>query len=211
MIDLKVKFIGYDTTIIYDDYDRHEIIVQNLNEIDEICNTLKNRDDTFEISFKKKYELSDGNYLYSDEEHFSIDNPTIPKRELLLRKFKNISETINSSIDVRDEDIKKCYDILCTLVTINSLNDKTSFTANSMIQDNSHITVENLIKKLQTYSKDLQVLVDGYEGGLDAVLDTKIVNVLFDSSKAWYYGPFEENKSSKLKAIRLLSTRGKRV
>ena len=37
------------------------------------------------------------------------------------------------------------------------------------------------------------VLLDGYEDELDAILDTVSVNVKFDSSKPWYYGPFEEN------------------
>jgi len=80
-----------------------------------------------------------------------------------------------------------------------------------MSQENKYLTVENLIKELQKYPKDLQVLVDGYEGGLDAILDTEIVNVSFDANKAWYYGAFEENESSKIKAIKILSTRGENI
>jgi|JTFP01.1.fsa_nt_gb hypothetical protein len=72
------------------------------------------------------------------------------------------------------------------------------------------LTVEQLISELQKYPKDFKVLVDGYEDGLDAVLSSKIVNVEYDESKAWYYGPFEEVEKSEIKAVRLISTRGNR-
>lgn len=48
---------------------------------------------------------------------------------------------------------------------------------------NNFLTVEQLISELQKYPKDLQVLVDGYEDGLDAALSTKIVNVVKSTSK----------------------------
>lgn len=72
------------------------------------------------------------------------------------------------------------------------------------------LTVEQLISELQKYPKDFKVLIDGYEDGLDAVLSSKIVNVEYDESKAWYYGPFEEVEKSEIKAVRLISTRGNR-
>lgn len=72
------------------------------------------------------------------------------------------------------------------------------------------LTVEQLINKLQKYPKNLQILVDGYEGGLDAVLSSRIVDVEYDESKAWYYGPFEEVERSQTKAVRLISTRDSR-
>lgn len=72
------------------------------------------------------------------------------------------------------------------------------------------LTVEQLISELQKYPKEFKVLVDGYEDGLDAVLSSKIVNVEYDESKAWYYGPFEEVEKSEIKAVRLISTRGNR-
>ena len=72
------------------------------------------------------------------------------------------------------------------------------------------LTVEQLINELQKHPKNLQVLVDGYEGGLDAALSSKVVAVEYDESKAWYYGPFEEVEKSQIKAVRLISTRGSR-
>ena len=76
---------------------------------------------------------------------------------------------------------------------------------------NNFLTVEQLINELKKYPQDLQVLVDGYEGGLDAVVSTVLVDIEYDESKAWYYGPFEESDSSNTKAIKLISTRGQRV
>jgi len=75
---------------------------------------------------------------------------------------------------------------------------------------NSFIIVNKLIKELQKYPQDYKVLVDGYEGGLDAVISSEIINIEFDENKAWYYGPFEEVEDSEDKAIKLISTRGSR-
>ena len=75
---------------------------------------------------------------------------------------------------------------------------------------NSFISVNKLIKELQKYPQDYKVLVDGYEGGLDAVISSEIINIEFDENKAWYYGPFEEVEDSEDKAIKLISTRGSR-
>ena len=112
----KVKFIGYDTRITYDDYTTHEVLIQDLKELNNICKSLENCDDTFEIEYKKKYELEDSSFVYSKKEHISIDNPTIPQKELLLRKFNEIAQTIYCSTDVSDEDIQECYDILGKII-----------------------------------------------------------------------------------------------
>ena len=72
------------------------------------------------------------------------------------------------------------------------------------------LTVEQLIDALQKHPKDYKVLVDGYEDGLDAVLSSKIVDVKYDESKAWYYGPFEEVEKAETKAVKLISTRDTR-
>lgn len=76
---------------------------------------------------------------------------------------------------------------------------------------NSPVTIEQLINELKKYPQDYHVLVDGYEGGLDAILSTKEIGVKYDESKAWYYGAFDEDVGSDIKAVRLLSTRGQRV
>ena len=75
----------------------------------------------------------------------------------------------------------------------------------------SFLTVEQLINELKKYPKEYKVLVDGYEGGFDAVLASRIVGVEYDETKAWYYGPFDETDDTNTKAIHLLSTRGQRV
>ncbi|WOE69038.1 hypothetical protein RZR97_07925 [Hydrogenimonas thermophila] len=115
---MQVKFLGYDIVIIYDDYDRFETFVESLDEIENICKSLENRDDTFEIEYKKKYQLEDGSFLYSKREHFSLENKNIPKKELLLRKFRKISAQINNSIEVNDKDIVDCYNILYEILHI---------------------------------------------------------------------------------------------
>ena len=47
------KLLGYDARITYDDYDYHKVLILNLNEIENICKSLENRDNTFEIEYKK--------------------------------------------------------------------------------------------------------------------------------------------------------------
>jgi len=76
---------------------------------------------------------------------------------------------------------------------------------------NLFLTVEQLINELKKYPKEYKVLLDGYEGGLDAILSSRIIGVEYDETKAWYYGPFEETDDLNTKAIHLMSTRGKRV
>jgi len=119
---IEVKFLGYDIRITYDDYSTHEVLLQDLEELNNICKSLENRDDTFEVEYKKKYQLEDGSYVYSKKEYISIDNPTIPQRELLLRKFNKIAQSIYNSTDVQDEDIKECYEILSSLMVLNKSN-----------------------------------------------------------------------------------------
>ena len=119
--NMQVKFIGYDTRIIYDDYSTHEVLVQELSELQTICKNLENRDDTFYIEYKKKYALEDGSFVYSKKEHYEIDNPNIPQKELYLRKFNDVAQVISYSLDVRDEDLEKCHDILNKLLDNNEI------------------------------------------------------------------------------------------
>lgn len=71
------------------------------------------------------------------------------------------------------------------------------------------MTIADLIQKLQEFPPDSLVLVDGYEGGLDAVTDAKIINIIYHEDKEWYYRPYEESKNSDQMGIYLLSTRGR--
>jgi hypothetical protein len=107
-----VTFLGYDVKITYDDYDNHEVLVQDLKEISDICKTLENRDDSFVIEYKMKYKLENGTFLYTKEESYILDNPTTPKRELGIRKFNKLAQMIYHSLEVNDEDLQECADIL---------------------------------------------------------------------------------------------------
>ena len=119
---MQAKFLGYDTRITYDDYSTHEVLIQDLDELNNICKSLENCDDTFEVEYKKRYQLEDASFVYSKKEHISIDNTTIPQKELLLRKFNKIAQSIYNSTDVLDEDIQECYEILSSLMVLNKSN-----------------------------------------------------------------------------------------
>ena len=73
------------------------------------------------------------------------------------------------------------------------------------------LKVSEFIEKLSKLPQDALIVVDGYEGGLDGVVDTSIINVNYDESKAWYYGPYETSDKKGVAAIYLSSTRGKRL
>jgi len=199
MNNLTIKFLGYDARITYDDYDTYEVLVDDLKKISNICSSLENREDSFYIEYKKKYQLEDGSFLYSKKESYSIDNPTIPQREIYLRKFNNIAKTISASEDVRDEDIQECYTILHKLVNIN----KKSVDAN--------MTIKDLIEKLKTLPQDIPIVTDGYEGGLDTILDIKLINIEKNKNQASWYGFYEEVEENIQNAVYLLSTRGTRL
>ena len=119
---MQAKFLGYDARITYDDYDMHEVLIQELDELDSICKSLENCDTTFEIEYKKKYQLENGNFVYSKKEHISIGNQNIPERELLLRELDVLVQPISVDDNISDEDIQKCYTILGKLILI--VNDK---------------------------------------------------------------------------------------
>ncbi len=118
---MQIVFIGYEIKITYDDYNIHESIVQNLNEIDSICLNLINNDDYFNIEFSKKYRLNDGNFVYSKKEYYQVDNKNIPQRELYIRKFNEISQVIYTSSDVQDSDLIECSNILNSILTIDDI------------------------------------------------------------------------------------------
>ena len=51
---MKSEFLGYETLIIFDDYNTKNILLQNIDEVYDICKTLKNDDSTFEIEYQKQ-------------------------------------------------------------------------------------------------------------------------------------------------------------
>ena len=59
------------------------------------------------------------------------------------------------------------------------------------------MTVKELIKQLQQLDPELNVFVDGYEGGYDDVVISEIKNIALDVHNEWYYGKhdnFNENE-----------------
>lgn len=51
------------------------------------------------------------------------------------------------------------------------------------------MTVNELIEALKHYPGDMRVLIPGYGGYNDVKLKTE--EIVFNFSKAWYYGPHE--------------------
>ena len=64
---MTAEFLGYAIKIVYDDYSIYETLIQDLSKLDDVCKSLENRDDTFEIEYKKKYSLEDGSFVYSQK------------------------------------------------------------------------------------------------------------------------------------------------
>ena len=56
------------------------------------------------------------------------------------------------------------------------------------------MTVQELINQLQQYPSEKRVVVQGYEGGFNDILEIKDVSLLINYHKAWYYGAHEEPK-----------------
>jgi hypothetical protein len=59
------------------------------------------------------------------------------------------------------------------------------------------MTVKELIEQLQQLDPELNVFVDGYEGGYDDVVISEIKNIALDVHNEWYYGKhdnFNENE-----------------
>lgn len=60
------------------------------------------------------------------------------------------------------------------------------------------MTVKELIKQLQKYPEDLEVVVTGYEGGYSDVSDLRKLNLKRDyNAGSYYYGPHEEVSENK--------------
>ena len=118
---MDIKYLGYDVEITYDDYDMHKVLVQDLDELNDICQSLKNCDDTFEIEYRKKYKLDDGTFVYSEKEHMSIINQSIPKRELLLGELDVLIQPISINDDIEDKELERCYEIIKEILNKNEL------------------------------------------------------------------------------------------
>ncbi len=52
--------------------------------------------------------------------------------------------------------------------------------------------VKDLIEQLSKLDQDLEVFVEGYEGGLDRVDIGEIKDIALDVNTYWYYGKHED-------------------
>jgi len=62
--------------------------------------------------------------------------------------------------------------------------------------------VNDLIKKLNKFQGDSQVVISGYEGGLADVINAKEISIKRDVNKEWYYGRHEQASPEEPGAIR---------
>jgi hypothetical protein len=51
--------------------------------------------------------------------------------------------------------------------------------------------VRELIEQLQSMDQDLEVYVNGYEGGINDAESVKFIEVIRDLNEEWYYGNHE--------------------
>ena len=51
--------------------------------------------------------------------------------------------------------------------------------------------VKELIERLQALDPELEVMRDGYEGGIENATEVDVVKVALNVNQAWYYGSHE--------------------
>lgn len=61
--------------------------------------------------------------------------------------------------------------------------------------------VKELISLLSQMPADADVVVKGYEGGVDDVTDVTLVRILRDVHKEWYYGRHAIDNTSEIQAV----------
>ena len=69
------------------------------------------------------------------------------------------------------------------------------------------MTVEELIDMLAKVDKSLQVVVQGYEGGLDDVTGVYHLNISRNVNEPEYYGRHEPTEKQGTPAVQILSNR----
>jgi len=65
------------------------------------------------------------------------------------------------------------------------------------------MTIKELITKLQTFDRNLTVVVDGYEGGVTEKFDISEGKMKKDVNKKWYYGESEIDEMGESKVLYL--------
>jgi hypothetical protein len=61
--------------------------------------------------------------------------------------------------------------------------------------------VAELIKQLETLDPELEVYVEGYEGGYDSPVISDIKKFKLNVNDEWYYGSHEETKDGEVEGI----------
>ena len=67
------------------------------------------------------------------------------------------------------------------------------------------MTVKELIDYLSKENPDIDVLVNGYEGGYDNIGHIVHKIVIPNSNPAWYYGKYEEGAGSSSREVLILT------
>lgn len=70
--------------------------------------------------------------------------------------------------------------------------------------------ISDLIERLQQFPPDLDVLVEGYETGFDAIHSLKVCAVERNATAEDWDGEFEEAPGTSQKALLILGRRGQR-
>ena len=74
------------------------------------------------------------------------------------------------------------------------------------IVNKQELTVQELINKLKELPQNTKVLIDGYESGLDSIVDAYPIKAKFLEKSNWWDGIYEESDSD-IDAVYLKSTR----
>ncbi|GMV33964.1 MAG: hypothetical protein DCC59_04500 [Chloroflexi bacterium] len=61
--------------------------------------------------------------------------------------------------------------------------------------------VKDLLNLLSQMPADADVMVKGYEGGVDDVINVKLVNIKKDVNVEWYYGRHEADEDGGVQAV----------
>lgn len=143
--------------------------------------------------------------------HIEVDNSEIGQNLAMLRaagvKYvvdENLPKIIiNLSSDENNVLLKDTSFALLTLKAVDNSSNKSA--------SQKTLTIEGLIDelKLSRLPKDTLIVIDGYEGGYDGLIDFEEINIVNNDSSRYYYGIYDESKGNNesIKALLLKSTR----
>ena len=65
--------------------------------------------------------------------------------------------------------------------------------------------IKTLKKLLDKCDENMEILVDGYEGGIDSKMTARKIRYNKNVNTSWYYGKHEEDRSGKYKGLLISS------